>query len=332
MSDGTLEWLAGGDPAIRWQVQRDLLGRRPRTWRATRAAVERGGWGRRLLDEQDPGGTWGNGLYTPKWTSTTYTLLLLRRLGLPSSNERAIAGSRRLLDDADWFDGGVSYWASHRYAERCVNGMVLAISSHFDGADRRADSIAGLLVSAAMSDGGWNCQDIRGATHSSFHTTISVLEGLLEWKRSTGSSDADAAIARGHEFLLEHQLYRSHRTGDVINDAWTTFHFPPRWHYDVLRGLDHLRDAKATPDSRAANAIDLVRAARRPDGRWGKGNQYTGETFFPLEPGRVAGRWNTLRALRVLRWWEDTELRADGSEREHGVVSPPSLPPVGTRP
>ncbi len=173
MIDASLEWLAEGDPAIRWQVERDLLDRSRRTWRATRAAVEREGWGRRLLDEQDPGGTWGNGLYTPKWTSTTYTLLLLRRLGLPSSNERAIAGSRRLFDDANWYDGGVSYWASYSYAERCVNGMVLAIGTHFEVADRRVDSIAELLVGAAMPDGGWNCEDVRGATHSSFHTTIS---------------------------------------------------------------------------------------------------------------------------------------------------------------
>lgn len=309
MHDSAVEWLAEGDPAIRWQVERDLLGKGPRTWRATRAAVETKGWGRRLLDEQDPGATWGNGLYTPKWTSTTYTLLLLRRLGLLPTNERAAAGCRRLLNDAEWVDGGVSYWASRSYAERCVNGMVLAVSSYFDLAERRIDSIAETLVGAGMSDGGWNCEDYRGATHSSFHTTISVLEGLVEWKRSTGAGDADAAIAGGHEFLLEHHMYRSHRTAEVINDAWTTFHFPPRWHYDVLRGLDHLRDADTTPDLRAADAIELVHAARRPDGRWGKGSQYTGKVFFPLEPGRIAGRWNTLRALRVLRWWEEAHVR-----------------------
>ena len=222
---------------------------------------------------------------------------------MPPSNESAIAGCRRLLDDADWHEGGVSYWARHAYAERCVNGMVLAVCSHFDVADRRIDSIAELLVNVSMADGGWNCEDRRGATHSSFHTTISVLEGLLEWKRSTGSTEADPAIARGHEFLLEHRMYRSHRTGDVINESWTSFHFPPRWHFDVLRGLDHLCDADAAPDPRASDAIELVSAARRSDGRWGKGSQYSGEVFFPLEPGRVPGRWNTLRALRVLRWW-----------------------------
>lgn len=303
VSSDVLEWLTAGDPAIRWQTERDLLDADPAVWRLTRAEVERRGWGRGLLDVQDEAGTWGGGLYTPKWTSTTYTLLVLRRLGLPSSAPGAVAGCRRLLDDAMWFEGGVSYWKNHAYAERCVNGMVLALGSSFDVDDRRIDSIADLLISVPMPDGGWNCNDRRGATHSSFHTTISVLEALLAWKRRTGSDRADAAIGWGHEFMLDHHLYRSHRTNEVINDAWTSFHFPPRWHYDILRGLDHLRDADAVPDPRAADAVEVVRSRQRPDGRWGKGSQYSGETFFPLEPGRVAGRWNTLRALRVLRWW-----------------------------
>ena len=303
VGNDVLDWLTAGDPAIRWQTERDVLDADPAVWRSTRAEVERTGWGRRFLDLQDPGGTWAGGLYTPKWTSTTYTLLLLRRMGMPSSAKGAVAGCRRLFDDAAWYEGGVSYWASHRYAERCVNGMVLALGSSFDIDEPRIDSIAELLISVPMSDGGWNCNDHRGATHSSFHTTISVLEALVAWKRRTGSNDADAAIERGHEFMLEHHMYRSHRTDEVINEAWTTFHFPPRWHYDILRGLDHLRDAGAVPDSRAADAIEIVETRRRPDGRWGKGSQYSGETFFPLEPGRVAGRWNTLRAMRVLRWW-----------------------------
>jgi hypothetical protein len=303
MDDPVLEWLLAGDPAIRWQVERDLLDLPDRHWAKTRAATAEEGWAKQILDRQDAGGTWGGGLYTPKWTSTTYTLLLLRRLGLPPTDERARAGCRRLLDDADWIDGGVSYWSSTRLAERCVNGMVLSVAAYFGLAEPRVDSIADLLISVGMPDGGWNCDDHRGATHSSFHTTISVLEGLLEWKRATGTTAADAAIASGHEFMLEHRMYRSHRTGEVIDENWTTFHFPPRWHYDVLRGLDHLRAAGAGRDPRAADAIDLVHSKRRSDGRWPKGSQYSGETFFTLEPGRVPGRWNTLRALRVLNWW-----------------------------
>jgi hypothetical protein len=303
MSDLVLDWLVAGDPAVRWQTERDLLGHAPAIWEKTRARIGHSGWGRRLLDVQDAGGTWGGGLYSPKWISTTYTLLLLRRFGLPPSNNGAITGCRRLLDDATWTNGGVSYWSGSDLAERCVNGMVLSLVSYFDVGDPRADSIAELLRSAVMPDGGWNCRDYQGATHSSFHTTISVLEGLTQWQRRTGRTDADDAIAHAHEFMLDHRMYRSHRTGDVINDAWASFHFPPRWHYDVLRGLDHLQDAGAASDSRAAEAIELVRSRRRPDGRWAKGPQYSGDTFFTLEPGRMPGRWNTLRSLRVLRWW-----------------------------
>ena len=303
MGDPTLEWLNDGDPAIRWQTERDLQHQDPEVWEATRSEVARVGWGKRLLDCQDPDGTWGKGLYGPKWTSTTYTLLLLRRLGLPPSNPKAITGCRRLLEDADWIDGGVSLFTGRRLAERCVNGMILSLVSYFDVLDSRVDSIAEMLQAGRMPDGGWNCEDYRGATHSSFHTTISVLEGLLEWKRRTGRGDVDAAIAGGHEFMLRHQMYLSHRTGEVINQAWRIFHFPPRWHYDVLRGLDHLQDAGAPTDPRAANAIELVRSKRRKDGRWEKGTQYSGKVFFVLEPGRTPGRWNTLRALRVLNWW-----------------------------
>jgi hypothetical protein len=298
-----IEWLLAGDPAIRWQTQRDLLDEGSVTWAATRSDVAGSGWGRQLLDEQDAGGTWGGGLYQPKWTSTTYTLLMLRRLGLDPGDRQALAGCMRLLDDADWVSGGVSYWSGRLLAERCVNGMVLSLVSYFDAADPRVDSIAELLLGVGLPDGGWNCRDHQGATHSSFHTTISVLEGLLAWRRRTGSDAADRALDRGHEFLLRHQLYKSHRTGIVINNAWTIFHFPPRWHFDVLRGLDHLRDAGTPPDGRAADAIELVRSKERPDGRWGKGSQYSGRVYFTFEPGRVAGRWNTLRALRVLRWW-----------------------------
>jgi hypothetical protein len=304
VSDAVLDWLLAGDPSVVWQTERDRLGLPRQRWTRTRAKTRTRGWGRRLLDAQDPDGTWGGGLYSPKWTSTTYTLLLLRRLGLPPDTDGARRGCRRLLDDADWVDGGVSYWSGRTLAERCVNGMVLSIVCSFDVDDPRIDDIAELLIGARLPDGGWNCDDHLGATHSSFHTTISVLEGLVAWTQHRRTHHADAAIAHGHRFLLAHRMYRSHRTGEVINTAWTTFHFPPRWHYDILRGLDHLRDAGQAPDPRAADAINLLRSRRRADGRWGKGSQYSGRTYFTLEPERGPGRWNTLRARRVLRWWD----------------------------
>ena len=279
-----VDWLLAGDPSVRWQVERDLLDLPPATWGKTRSRIAKEGWGDELLARQDAAaGTWGGGLYTPKWTSTNYTLLLLRRLGLDHDNVAARRGVQRLLDDADWHEGGVSYWASRQLAERCVNGMVLSSAAYFRYDDPRVDSIAELLISVPRPDGGWNCEDYRGGTHGSFHTTISVLEGLLEWKLATGRDDADDVIAAGHEFMLVHEMYKSHRTG-----------------------LDHFHRSKAAPDERAGDAVELLEAARRPDGRWPKGSQYTGETYFTMEAGRVPGRWNTLRARRVLRWWRNS--------------------------
>jgi len=299
----TLDWLLSGDPSVAWQAQRDLVG--DPGWRETRARVASEGWGRRLLDVQDPDGKWDGGLYTPKWTSTNYTLLQLRRLGLEPSNLQAIAGVRRLLDDATWIEGGVSYWTTRQFAERCVNGMVLSVAAYFDVVDARLAGLAAMLIGSRVRDGGWNCNDYRGdRDHSSFNTTISVLEALHLWRLRTGSTEADEAISTGQEVLLRHRLFRSHRSGDVINDSWTKFAFPPRWHYDILRGLEHLRDAGVAPDPRAQEAVDVVRRRRRSDGRWPIGPRYTGVEHFRMETGRKPGRWNTLRALRVLGWWE----------------------------
>ena len=302
-----VDWLLEGDPAVRWQTERDLLHKPASAWQKTRRRVAEEGWGKQFLDLQDPEGTWANDLYQPKWTGTTYTMMLLRRLGLPPDNPGAQLACQVLLDRADWVEGGISYfesWTKLEWAERCVNGMLLSLFGYFKVEDKRVNSIAELLIDSALEDGGWNCQDKRGATHSSLHTTISVLEGLQEWRLFTGSTEADKVIQSGHDFLLRHQMFKSHRTGEVVDHKMTKAWFPPRWHYDVLRGLDHFQNAGVAPDDRASDAIGLIRKAQRPDGRWPKGSQYSGLTWFTLEPGRVPGRMNTLRSLRVLNWWE----------------------------
>ena len=227
-------------------------------------------------------------------------------MGLDRGNPQALAGVKALWDGAHTLEGGgISYWEGYDVPERCVNGMLLALTSYFDLSEPRRDALAESLVEARLGDGAWNCRDFKGHTHhSSFHTTISVLEGLVEWRRRTGSPDADNVIESGHEFMFSHRMFRSHSTGEVIDELWTRFTFPPRWHYDVLRGMDYLQSAGAERDDRASEAIELIRERRRNDGRWSIGPHYSGKVFFPLETGRSGGRWNTLRALRVLAWWD----------------------------
>lgn len=281
-----------------------------------RRKVAREGWGARLLEKQDPSGTWAGGqsgdggLYSPKWTSTTYTMLLLRDLGLPPTNRQAGRACALLLDEGLREDGGVAYgrWARWaRTGETCVTGMVLSLLSYFQVEDERLDTIARHLLDEQMDDGGWNCQRSRGATHSSVHTTISALEGLrwYELDRGQGLRVVRDAQARGREFLLVHRLFRSHTTGNVIKPVFKKFAFPPRWHYDVLRALDYFQAVDAPRDARLEEGIELVRAARRRSGRWPLQHTHTGKTWFQLERRGAPSRWNTLRALRVLKWWGD---------------------------
>lgn len=303
--DKVIRWLLDGDPAIRWQVLRDVVGAAEGAVERERQKVAREGWGARLLGKQDPEGTWAGGLYSPKWTSTTYTTLLLRDLGLPAASRQARRACALLLDQGLQPDGGISYGWRGR-GETCVTGMVLSILCHFEYDDDRLDTLAEHLLEHQMPDGGWNCQRPYGATHASVHTTISVLEGLrlCELKRQGKVGAVRAAQVRGREFLLVHRLFRSCRTAGIIKPIFVRFSFPPRWHYDILRALDHFQAVKAPRDQRLAEAIDVVRKKQRADGRWRLENRYKGRTHFEMERPGASSRWNTLRALRVLNWWE----------------------------
>jgi hypothetical protein len=300
-----IQWLLQGDPAIRWQAQRDLLGATEAVVQAERQQVSTTGWGAKLLSYQEPSGLWGGGLYSPKWISTTYTMLLLRRLGLDSGNSQAHRACRLLLDEGFYADGGINFFRSFKHSETCVTGMVLSILAYFDDQDARVARLVEHLLDQQMPDGGWSCESYKGATHSSFHTTVSVLEGLREYEKRQPDQLLTDSQDRAVEFLLIHRLFRSHRTGEVVDPRMTRFSFPPRWRYDVMRVLDYFQERSIPPDPRMSDAIELIKKKRRPDGTWLLQNRHPGRTFFELEEVGQPSRWNTLRALRILRWYQD---------------------------
>jgi hypothetical protein len=294
-----IDWLLDADPAIRWQVLRDLADAPAEVVAAERARVATGGWGARVLDLQGPTGTWdGPGLF-PQFTSTAWSLMLLRDLGV----EPGAAAVRRAIalvqERGRWEHAGQPFFEGE--VEPCINGKTVALGAYF-GVD--VAPIVDRLLGEQMEDGGWNCEQENGSVRGSFASTIAVLDGLLEHERATGGSAASgAARLRGEAYLLDRGLLRRRSTGELIDAAFTRFSFPTFYHYDALGALDYVRAGGAVPDGRVAEAIALVESRRGPDGRWPLDHDHGGRRHVPLDDGEgLPSRWNTLRAMRVLRW------------------------------
>ena len=307
-----IDWLLDSDPALRWQVMRDLTKAPASEIAAERARIATEGWGARLLALQGADGRWGGAAWNRGWSSTMHVLWLLYHLGLNPASAEARYAVGLVRDRVTWQGSGPPECDDNPFfageLETCINGQVATAGAYF-GQD--VGGIIDRLLGEQLSDGGWNCEAPHNSTRSSFNTTICVLEALLEYERATGGSpEVMEARLRGQEYLLERRLFRRRSTGEVITQdrkggaAWTHFAFPTWWHYDVLRGLDYLRSTAVTPDERVAEAIDLVMSKRDSDGRWLLETRYPG--VMPVEIDGDEGqpsRWNTLRAWRVLDWY-----------------------------
>jgi hypothetical protein len=311
-----LEWLLDSDPALRWQALRDLADAPAEIVAAERARVAREGWGARLLALQGDDGQWEGGALFPArrpgpgtgekpkgqpWTATAYSLVALQDFGVDPQDESVRRAVERVRENSRWEHAGQPFFSGE--VEPCINGLTVSLGAYF-GQD--VEGVVARLVQEQLEDGGWNCEAENGSVRSSFHTTIRVLEGLLEHERATGGSgESIAARRRGEEYLLERKLFRRKSNGEVVDPAYLQFSFPTRWHYDVLRGLEYFRTVGDPPDPRVNEAMDLLRSKRQPDDTWLLENTHPGAIHFMLDAGDgLPSRWNTLRALRVLRWHE----------------------------
>src|SRR5688500_13517638 len=297
-----IDWLLDSDPAIRWQVMRDLADAPAEEVAAERARVAHEGWAARLLALQGSDGSWSGGAYDPEWTSTTPNLQLLRHFGIDPREDSVRQALELVRGNVKWEYDSLPYFDGE--VEPCINGQAVAVGSYF-GQDVQV--IVDRLLTEQMADGGWNCEqeaERGGSTRGSFDTTMNVLEGLLEYERTNGANtNVSTARERGHEYLLERRLLRRLSDGEIGDRKRLRFAFPTGWHYNTLRALDYLRDAGVTPDERLTEALDLVESKRDADGRWPLDLALHDELLVDLgERVGEPSRWNTLHALRVLRW------------------------------
>jgi hypothetical protein len=291
-------WLLDSDPAISWQVMRDLTGESAAVTASMRARIPHEGIGAKILACQGPDGAWHRA-GEPDWLPTLFTPLLLRATGVDRDDPAVESAMSRLEAGFRWAEEFGAKTLFEGELEPCINGGALAVGAYFG---RPSQRLAQRLVVEQLDDGGWNC-DAPRSTRSSFNTTICVLEGLLEYELATGpSAEIAAARGRGEEYLLKRSLFRRLSTGEIADPAFLRLAYPPRYHYDILRALDYFRAAGAEPDLRLAGAVRIIESRRQPDGRWLLDAAYDEALPFALDESvGEPSKWNTLRALRVLR-------------------------------
>ena len=298
-----INWLLDGDISIQYQAYRDLLSVERED---LRQEIENEGWGKRFLSFQSDNGHWGRGFYQPKWTSTHYTLLDLKNLGI-SNNCKPIKQTLDIVikNNKNENDGGIHPIGTVKESDVCINGMALNYLSYFRTQEKHLKSIVDFILSQRMVDGGFNCQlNRKGAKHSSLHTTISVLEGIQEYKKNNYTYRLDELIKaeiESREFILEHKLFKSDKTGEIISKKMLTLSYPSRWRYDILRALDYFQSAKIDYDERMNDAIDILQKKRNKENTWNLQANHPGQTHFDMEKIGKPSRWNTLRILKVLR-------------------------------
>lgn len=304
-NDQVIQWLLAGGVSIQYQVQRDLLDRElPELQK--RIGTE--GWGRRFLDARNPNGHWSRGFYQVKWISSHYTLLDLKHLNITPTPPEVSETIAIILRENKSLDGGVNPSRQIPQSDVCVNGMFLNYACYFKTHQEGLRSIVDFIISEHMPDGGFNCESSRyNPVHSSLHTTLSILEGLQEYFANGYDyrrSELERIAAAAREFILQHKLYLSDRTGEIINKRFLMLSYPSRWFYDILRALEYFRAAGVAYDERMRPAMDVLLKKRRGDGTWPVQSKHSGQVHFDMERTGRPSRWNTLRALRVLNHFE----------------------------
>jgi hypothetical protein len=296
-----MKWLLDSDISIQYQVYRDLLKiDKP----DLKERISKEGWGAKFLSFQNDNGHWGVSFYQPKWTSTHYTILDLKNLGISNHLKGVKLTLKRIINENKSADGGINPKKSLPASDICICGMFLNYASYFGVKENDLESIVDFILSEQMSDGGFNCQSNRkGAVHSSLHSTLSVIEGILEYNQKGYTyriKELKTAEEESRQFILEHNLFKSDKTGEIIDHKMLMLSYPSRWRYDILRVLDYFQFAGVKYDNRMKDAIDVLLKKQLTDGRWPLQARHSGKSHFEMESTGKASRWNTLRALRVL--------------------------------
>lgn len=299
-----IDWLLDSDVSIQYQVHKYLLDSSQKKLDDLQTRIAKEGWGKEYLALQNDDGHWGLAFYQPKWTSTNYSLLDLRNLEISKEIESIQYIIKKLLSSVKGPDGGINPSGSVKHSDVCINGMFLNYGCYFGAEEKELESIVDFILSQVMKDGGFNCQLNRsGAKHSSMHTTISAIEGIAEYRKNGYVYRLDELIKAeksSKEFLLQHKLFLSDRTGEIINKKFLQISWPHRWYYNILRALIYFLDSGFEYDERMSDAIEYLKSKMTKNNRWKLMANHPGKRHIDMESPGKESRIITLKMLRIL--------------------------------
>ncbi len=317
--DQLVSWLlASNCPSIRYWTLRDLSGRRETDPEVMEARSRIVSWPpvQGVFREQHVNGCWAEpeDVYWPKWKATVWPLILLAEMGVPAGTPAVKRGCEyflRVMDaqDRSWppnfpeddpqrkWDGYRSVW------EPCVTGNMARTLTCFGlSEDRRVRDMYEWLVRTQLPDGGWNCEPgpwQKKVFHSSFMSTVEPLWAFSELPSQKWPKGGKEAVERACEFMLMHRLYKSDKTGKVIQEEWTKLHFPLFYFYDILHGLRVLTSLGFGEDERTNDAVDLLKSKRLPDGTWPMEDSFLHSPKGNLTKDPVTGEWSVAKGENV---------------------------------
>jgi len=338
VSKETLDWLLEDEPSVQYFTLTGLMdhGENDRSVRDTRGRIGREGWAATILAKQKDGIYWENpeSCYVPKWSSCAWQLAVLADIGLVGSDERIENSVEHYLHAHNVETGGFALRPRGSEGIKphvCSTGnMIRSLAKFGYGQDERVVKAMDWLISEQLVDGGWNCFTEDGAKHGSFQATIEPLWALAAMLQIHPLVKRwEDAAAKGSEFLLRHRIYKSKRNDSPVLLEFLTIHYPMHYRYDFLHGLRVLSELGAKYDPRMADAVNLLRQKRLPDGKWVLEGVYRGwrqsvgihggkavsrpeerEAFtegwgdghtLQLEEAGKPSKWITLQALLTLK-------------------------------
>ena len=317
------EWLLEPDnPSVTYLTLTEILGKPENNSQVKKSKIDimKKGPVPKILAKQNDEGYWGiaeDFYMRSKYKGTVWSLIILAELGADGRDERIKKTCEFLLKiSQDYESGGFSHrgnfnsGGNHNDIIPCLSGNMVWTMIRFGYLNdlRVQKAINWLIKHQRYDDGiaqapeGWPYRYEKcWGTHTCHMGIVKTLKALAEIPPNKRSKSVNNTIENSVNYLFKHHLYKkSHDLSQVGHQDWIKFGFPRLWQTDALEMLEILINLDYY-DKRMQDAVDLIVNKQNNEGKWNMERTFNGRFQTSIEPKGKPSKWNTLKALKVLK-------------------------------